>query len=141
MRRMFSLKQLEEIADSRVQALVEGGTLENAKPIYFHGLDLYKGYDVSVTAHVLNSSSDPINTLAKFIAWAESIPADVNIQCNGNVKINDVNKQCFLLIKSHNDGSPTWIIRYRDDTGSNQETNVDLNDYFDYVFDGVNKIN
>ena len=36
MRRMFSLKQLQEIADSEVKSLVEGGTLSNAKPIYCH---------------------------------------------------------------------------------------------------------
>ena len=31
MRRMFSLKQIKEIANSEVQSLVEGGTLENVK--------------------------------------------------------------------------------------------------------------
>ena len=40
MRRMFSLKQLQEIADARVESLVEGGTLDNAKPIYEHIVSL-----------------------------------------------------------------------------------------------------
>ena len=42
MRRMFSLEQLKGIADSRVKSLVEGGTLENAKPIYFHPISIIK---------------------------------------------------------------------------------------------------
>ena len=36
MRRMFSEKQIKELADERVETLVEGGTLDNAKPIYCH---------------------------------------------------------------------------------------------------------
>ena len=38
---MFSLKQLQEIADSEVQSLVEGGTLSNAKPIYCHPIRIF----------------------------------------------------------------------------------------------------
>ena len=65
MRRMFSLKQLQEIADARINALVEGGTLDNAKPIYCHPLELAKSGTLVGTALVMNNTSTPIDTWDK----------------------------------------------------------------------------
>ena len=42
MRRMFSEKQIKDLADARVESLVEGGTLDNAKPIYWHTIKLIR---------------------------------------------------------------------------------------------------
>ena len=39
MKRMWSKNELKNIADARVQALVEGGALDNAKPIYCHPIN------------------------------------------------------------------------------------------------------
>ena len=54
MRRMYSLNQLQELADSRVQALVEGGTLNNAKPIFWHNVQLKREATDSLTGYVIN---------------------------------------------------------------------------------------
>ena len=61
MRRMFSLKQLQEIADARVEALVEGGTLDNAKPLYFHPITIYNNQtdnQYSLTMIIINNDSN-----------------------------------------------------------------------------------
>ena len=73
MRRMFSLKQLQEIADSEVKSLVEGGTLENAKPIYCHPCTIltditsgeYAGRKYYLTCLIFNNNSTAF-TLATF---------------------------------------------------------------------------
>ena len=76
MRRMYSLNQLESIANARVKALVEGGTLENAKPIYFHPIRItiaatFGGvvYRVNSSICVLNNSPTPFTyaTLSKWV--------------------------------------------------------------------------
>ena len=86
MRRMFSLKQLQEIADNRVKALVEGGTLSNAKPLYYHGIEVYK-YESSVLTYqltfVIIDNSPTLYTWTRFKEWLSSIPADVFVNANG----------------------------------------------------------
>ena len=41
MRRMFSEKQVKEMAQAETTSLVESGELENAKPIYYHPINCY----------------------------------------------------------------------------------------------------
>ena len=77
MRRMFSLKQLQEIADNRVQTLVEGGTLENAKPIYYHPVAIYGVSEqdyagLSLSLVILNNSATPFDSLSQLITWART---------------------------------------------------------------------
>ena len=139
MRRMFSLEQLKGIADSRVQALVEGGTLENAKPIYYHGVDLYDDtLKQSIQLHILNNSSEPINSVAKIKAWAESITGQVNIQCSGIVYVSDAYQVPFIIIKFDNN---TYQYAYGTNSGVKLATPTDFNDETYRVTDALNKIN
>ena len=143
MRRMFSLKQLEEIANARIEALVEGGTLENAKPIYWHGIICDKVVDGtltnSFTFHILKNDNTPINTLALLKAWIESITGNVIVQCNGNIYYDSKNYELILMQKTTDFG---YVLRMRNDTdGVVQLTNVDLEDYIASMFDDINKIN
>ena len=80
MRRMFSLKQLEEIADVRVKSLVEGGTLENAKPIYWHSCTLKRitsgepdALEYYYDFIIINNSATPL-TKESLIEWLHTNP-------------------------------------------------------------------
>lgn len=95
MRRMFSLKQLEEIANARVKALVEGGTLENAKPIYCHPVNLVKtsGDNRFILTMLIFNNDGTAFTLATWKTWldnlATSLGGSVTIMCSGYYKNSD----------------------------------------------------
>lgn len=72
MKRMWSRNELKQQADARVQALVEGGTLDNAKPIYCHPLEIYASGKGVLTALIFNNSSTPLDTWAKLISAIKS---------------------------------------------------------------------
>ena len=90
MRRMFSLEQLKGIADARVKALVEGGTLENAKPIYFHPIRFdISGSTAGQTIRVksgsimiLNNDNTALDTTAKLRAYLYNQGENIDILCN-----------------------------------------------------------
>ena len=152
MRRMFSLKQLEEIADTRIKALVEGGTLENAKPIYYHPIIIQSdlapedtGFVISLA--IINNDPTPF-TFESLIAWAEALEAeiadDVCLNASGYYKsgVYEVTSISYLLITS----DKSWRIR-----GGMYDTlkpvNISLNKAtfaalpVQTFYDGVNKIN
>ena len=121
---------------------IESGALENAKPIYYHGLDIYKSGYNSIQVHVLNNSNESINTLAKFKAWAEGITGQVDIQVNGAVNIDGTVVSPYLLRKN---SSNEYAFYYPNpDTtslASYLSKSINLEDYFVNVNDSVNKIN
>ena len=72
MRRMYSENQLKELVDSRVKALVEGGALENAKPIYWHSVTISRitseTLDYYLDFIIINNDPNPF-TLTSFSEW------------------------------------------------------------------------
>ena len=96
MRRMFSLKQLQEIADARVEALVEGGQLDNAKPIYCHPISIIRnninGNSFRITALIFNNDDTPF-TLATFKEWfdnlVETTESRARLLCTGGVSLSN----------------------------------------------------
>ena len=139
MRRMFSLKQLQEIADSEVKSLVEGGTLSNAKPIYYHGLEMYKFSTDVIYGHILNNTSTPIDTYAKFLAWITSFESLVEFECSGILTIGGNQYDVLTIFKRANETSLNVI--YKTNSGYSILDNVDLESNFTAINDGVNKIN
>lgn len=72
---MFSLKQLQEIADARIEALVEGGTLDNAKPIYCHPITIQSTGEsliFRITMLIFNNDSTPF-TRTSFKTWLDNL--------------------------------------------------------------------
>ena len=152
MRRMFSLEQLKGIADARVQALVEGGTLENAKPIYYHPIIIESAFTPEDTGFVISLAiinNDPTPfTFQSLIAWAEALEAeisdDVCLNASGYYKsdVYEVTSISYLLITS----DKSWRIR-----GGLYNTLSPVNISFSKAtfaalpiqnfYDGVNKIN
>ena len=144
MRRMYSLNQLKEIADERVEALVEGGTLSNAKPLYWHGLELGNSdYTTKFyfNPHILNNSPNKIDTIDKFIAWAKSITGNVTVSGNGVYTTEGVSYPMIMLRKT----ASGWALLYtKSDTGwvyvalANDDA---LKAVFNTCADETNKIN
>lgn len=111
-------------------------------PLYWHGLQM--GLENSAlqfwTCTIINNSSEKINTLAKFIAWAEAITGQVDVPVNGVITIDNVTYPIILVRKLSNG---TWAIVYNkmNNQGFQYIGNVDLSDYIDKVDDSTNKLN
>ena len=153
MRRMFSLDQIKNIADSEVKSLVEGGTLENAKPIYYHPLSTFnnstsdnkKAFALSFT--ILNNEEAPY-TLPTFIVWIKALVDELSVAIINVDGFYDttVNLAYLYIAKTSNPSFPSGYMVYcvgNDGTGYSQnqydldamlQDNVSFND-------GVNKIN
>lgn len=130
-------KQVEDLADARIEELVEGGTLENAKPIYWHGIDLFSN-DNSFQFHILNNDNTPIDTIAKVKAWAESIEGQVNMTGNGTIVIEGVAHTMTVLVKQSNNH---YSIVYVGASGYGILNDINIEDYFTTCVDYSNKIN
>ena len=142
MRRMFSLKQLQEIADNRVKTLVEGGTLENAKAIYFHPIVCLSETPIyaRITFIILDNNPTAYTTTT-FKAKAKALmDAGAILQVNGFAydTANSHNYQCYTALKA---GENSYKIEGNIDAGATKGT-LDFDDVIATVYnDGVNKIN
>ena len=153
MRRMYSLNQLEEIANARVKALVEGGTLSNAKPIYWHTIYFQRGGSAETSSFgrmfgtllVLNNSPTPI-TLTSFIELLKTegfVAIVFNGQFDSNGASNLENMSHVIQYITYNSGIDFRVI-IRDKTTNVQSfedlslTQVAFASFEDL---GANKIN
>lgn len=133
MRRMYSENQLE----NKIKNVIESGTVDNAKPIYWHGIDMYRAGETSLQGHILSNSATPIDSVNKFKAWIEGISGDVSFTVNGVIKIGEVSYSAFLLRKYGE--TNTYSIYYKTDTGySSASFNWDV---IQALSDNVNKVN
>ena len=151
MRRMFSLKQLQELADSRVEALVEGGTLDNAKPIYCHPItiaDNTVGASQSGKLGCLIFNNDPTPfTPATFIDFLDALYT----QIGGVVRIittggfTDNSNNVAVAAYMGKVGANSYYLSGIKTTGDGEVymtfSKEDLTSYIKYFYDGVNKIN
>ena len=151
MRRMYSLEQLKNVADSRVQALVEGGTLDNAKPIYCHPisiLDTNGAEPKRLTCLIFNNDNTPftLTSLKKFIDdLAVATTNKGRIMVSGGVKVSATNV-CIASYITKGGDSVYYITGINAIDGS---TSILGDADFNVVFpsgtttldDGVNKIN
>ena len=140
MKRMWSKNELKNIADDRVQALVEGGALDNAKPIYYHGLEYYQSNVALAYMVILNNMPDGIDTLQKFLDWITGFDTLVVVKACGVVKISGAYKELYSLFKRANSDNINLIVSDAT-TGYTLVENVDLSTLFTTFNDGVNKIN
>lgn len=128
-----------------IGAIIRTGEIENAKPIYWHGLDIYKSGQSSVQAHVLKNDNTPIDSIDKLIAWVKGTGASVvNVSVNGAFAYNSSAYTCYLLRFRISDGEITTIGIYF--VGASGYDSIDVDEetfrtYFTNVEDVINKIN
>lgn len=137
MRRMFSENQLE----NKIKNVIETGEVDNAKPIYWHGLDLYVNDPSSITnlsATILNNSEDAINSVDKLKAWFERITGEVDLAVNGVMTYDSSVYNPIRIRKSSNN---TYTFYYTTGTGySSRALDWDVL-ALSGVFDRRNKLN
>ena len=153
MRRMYSLEQLKNIADQRVQALVEGGTLSNAKPIYWHTIYFQRGGTAETstfgrifgTMIILNNNPTPL-TLTAFLDMLK-ISGFVGIVFNGEHDStgasNLENMANNIQYLTQNDNYSFRCVYRNKTTNVESHENLSISDGAFSRFEdlGVNKIN
>ena len=129
-----------------VEEMVESGDLENAKPIYWHGLDIYKSGYSSVQAHVLSNTDTQIGSIELLLNWVKSFGTKIiKLACNGVVLIGASYKAAYFIRFAVTTGVITSIKIYYYDL-TNGYTNKDYTEeefaaQFTNCDDDVNKIN
>lgn len=113
----------------------------SVKPIYWHGLEFVNtvGASAIVYGHILNNSSDEINSFAKFITWITSFTNSVYFQCHGVIQYEDATRNILCIYKRSNENTINFILEAP--TGYTVVSNVSLSTFFSGLSDGVNKIN
>ena len=151
MRRMYSENQLEKLADSRVEALVEGGTLDNAKPIYCHPLTIrYDDGKLILTCLIFNNDATPF-TMDTFKQWVDSTANIVSggilrVMVSGAFLNTDTNKLVIAsyFYKINSTGNYGLFGQNTDTSGVGYMQSATFGDLFPVstaLYDGVNKIN
>lgn len=137
MKRMWSKNELKNIADTRVQALIEGGTIENAKPIYYHPIFIRDyAHNIRLTLAILNNNDAlfTFDTLKEYIK--DLLDNGATIQANGFLTSSSKAYDIFIILKD----SGEYRVYGNDYEGNQQYTQLD--DITASTFaDGVNKIN
>ena len=149
-RRMFSEKQIGEmaknVADQEVEELVEGGTLDNAKPIYCHPIYLERtvsGKELRVTMLIFNNDATPF-TLETFKTYLDDLynaNNDARIMASGGAVENN-NVIIISFIRKYNNIYYITGIKTSGGTAygiSNSDYNIIMANVT--LYDGVNKIN
>lgn len=136
--------QSEDDVEDKVEELVEGGTLDNAKPIYCHPLTMTIEGGV-MTCLLFNNDSTPFtaSTLADFIDNLFTEIGDIIRIMASGAFIKSTNVVISSFIGKNNSG---YIIYGRiASTGAESITAFATKEAFvdaiTSIFDGVNKIN
>lgn len=144
MRRMYSKKQIEEIAASKTKELVESGELDNAKPIYWHSVSIKRlaGSDPEVLYYyfdfiIINNDPTPF-TMDSFKEFINSHPDMVLKTVQGYV--NQYPSNLVSSVKKGSADNTIDVTTIKLDTGSTQTaTGYTLSGTLNDI--GVNKIN
>ena len=147
MRRMYSENQLKQLADSRVEALVEGGTLDNAKPIYCHPITIDNDDGTAANpGHlallIFDNSSEEYNTYEKLVAKLNSI-FTVNAKAVFPITGALYYTSGSALHVAQKIAKPSTVITVFTVRPNGTQGYFGLFDYFGgaTIYDGVNKIN
>ena len=145
MRRMYSENQL----DSIIKEQVEGGTLENAKPIYCHPIQITfidnKGL---ITMLIFNNDATPF-TASTFIDWLDNLYQEVGdyirIMTSGAIigtNSNALCPACYLVRRTSS--LPYGVLGVKSDGSADSYDFLDKATFIascSTFNDGVNKIN
>ena len=164
MRKMYSLKQIEQIANSEVNKIIPKSsvsdenkviqvgsngkyklaTIEGATPVYWHGINLYTAtpnQSANVYGHILNNTNTAIDTIAKFKAWIEGITGFVMFQCHGVAIIEGVKRDILTIFKQSDNSYGMTLAKEGDsDNAFENVYNVNLETLFAVCEDATNQV-
>ena len=146
MRKMFSEKQIKEmskqVADERITTLVEGGTLDNAKPLYFHPITVTQTNKASFNAIIIDNNPEAYNTWDKFKAKMLSIASAIEATARFPITGAYVTSASKIMICGNIDALTTNSLRIFGLSVEGESIYEDITNLIPAsVFDGVNKIN
>ena len=137
---MWTDREIRSMADESAKIRIEAGLTENAKPLYYHGLEMYRSGDNVFYMHIINNDPTPIDSFTKLVNWFNSFGTKkVIAQGNGLITIEGTNYTVFSLYKPQNSDKINMIISAA--TGYSILNEITLATYFDNISDGVNKLN
>lgn len=126
---------------SSVSVTKNAYSVDNAKPIYWHGLTFFVTGDSTVLAfaHILNNTDAKLDDITKLKAWFENIEGEVIMPLSGNIKVSNVVYNVMSIIKR--DGG-RYDLLYKNASGERTDIySVEISDYYSSCNDSVNKIN
>ena len=143
MRRMFSKKQIENQADARITALVEGGTLENAKPLYFHPVILLDSTNTAgFSMIIVDNNPEPYDTWAKLKAKLTAIAVASGETSRFPVAGSFVKDEVQVIARNIDVSTLGAITVYGYDVNASAQRYATITNYvFSNMFDNVIKIN
>lgn len=104
MKRMWSKNELKAISDARVKSLVEGGTLDNAKPIYKHTISVnvtnLDGLTARMCAYIFNNDKTEF-TKESLVAYINDV--ENRILMNGAIFTSTYYLAVAFVFKSASD--------------------------------------
>ena len=125
---------------------IEAGTIENAKPIYVHPLDI-RGDDFSICCFVFNNDPEPL-TKDSFVDWMDSlfevVGDAIRVLASGGCNAGGSVYPAIFVIRRASTDPNLFGINFRTESGN---ANINFTDSATFkagitVFnDGVNKIN
>ena len=151
MKRMWSKNELLRLSDAEIRALIEGGEIENAKPVYIHPIKIYNGVGDTkkfmITLLIFNNDPTPftLTTLEQyFLDLYTEVGGLLTFLASGfyNDGINVIQSASYLYCNGENkfgvDGANVGASDYAS-TGDSAWS--DLFASGTTFTDGVNKIN
>ena len=143
MRRMYSQKEIEQLALAKAQELIESGEVENAKPIYYHPviLDRPSPNFVRVSFWILNNNPTAFtkSTFAEFISTLSD--SAIRLNCTGSV-LNDGSVLIVSDVRTIDSTHHNLVGLYAS-TGAYDAVSIEsiLEDNATLIADSPNKIN
>ena len=130
----------ENLLDVATKTDIESGTLANAKPIYWHGIEVFNNtYTDYVSCHILNNSPTKFTSWTQIENLMKSTAERFTLQCDGIVTINNVAYPLLAIFKRINEYTINLVVYDESTHKWSVISNVSLS--FSDCIDGVNKIN
>ena len=141
MKRMWSDEKIKAESSAVVKELVEGGTLDNAKPIYWHGLEMYQASNKGVVyAHILNNDNTPITRSSLTELMKSTKPQSFYLDAHGFVDIEGVQYEVIQVYRYLDTDDIRFIMK--SSGGYILSDPINLSEFFNGMNDnGINKIN
>ncbi|MBO7731229.1 MAG: hypothetical protein J6S67_01700 [Methanobrevibacter sp.] len=143
MKRMWSRRELKNQADARVKALVEGGTLENAKPIYYHPIALSSEYaegtklECRVQFAIIDNRESAYTYATLDAKLKTLLDAGAIININGYLKDGSTLYPVYMIQKV----SDEYRVYYHSTTSRGSKLLGEIFSETSTFSDGVNKLN
>ena len=115
MKRMFTEREIRSLADESAKIRIEAGQTENAKPLYYHGIEIYSAGTTFLITMAIIDNDPTAYTWTRLKQWIQGIDANVLINANGFYNPNSEGVTNLISIY-HAKGSATLSVNGNDNS-------------------------